>query len=563
MPDFDAIVIGSGFGGAITGCRLAEAGYKVLILERGRRWSFEEKNKDFFPRELDDADRWFWDNDDPVRRHGWIDLRVFPSMTVAQGAGVGGGSLIYANISVKAPKQAFEDYPGLNPWPAEIRLAELEPYYGKVGREMQVRPLPDEQWSGRTHLMKEAAEAIGQGDRFRLVELAVRFDDNLKFDPASPDRPRRDPASFRPNEYGILQGTCYHCGMCDIGCDVNARNTLDLNYIPRAERHGAKVWDLHQVTNIEPQDGGYRVSYERLDSDDRPPGSATARLVILAAGSLGSTELLLRCRDVSRSLRGLSPQLGCHWSSNGDFLTPAYYPHRQVHPAPSEGPPITAVIDFLDRSQGGQSFWIQDGGFPDILAQYVRKVGTLVHDARAWLMLGAIQMTLSRAPAAAEENAPEPDPAVGVRRRNPVSRLMPWFAQAVDASNGVLRLKRKFLLFGPPSLHLDWDVTRSKPAIDAVVAMHKRLSEATDGQALVPPSWSLFHGLITPHPLGGCGMGETPDRGVVDPKGEVFGHRNLYVADGAVFPRAIGVNPSRTIGALAERIAHHIVQQGR
>src|SRR6476619_703820 len=97
--NFDVIVIGSGFGGAITGCRLAEAGYKVLILERGRRWSFEQNHKDFFPRKLDDIDRWFWDEKDPVKRHGWIDLRVFPGMSVVQGAAVGGGSQIYANIS--------------------------------------------------------------------------------------------------------------------------------------------------------------------------------------------------------------------------------------------------------------------------------------------------------------------------------------------------------------------------------------------------------------------------------------------------------------------------------
>src|SRR5688572_9521012 len=112
MPDFDVIVIGSGFGGAITACRLAEADYHVLILERGRRWSHEAAHSDFFPRDLTDTRRWLWRDDDPARFHGWLDLRVFPNISVAQGAAVGGGSQIYANVSVEAPASAFEDYPG-------------------------------------------------------------------------------------------------------------------------------------------------------------------------------------------------------------------------------------------------------------------------------------------------------------------------------------------------------------------------------------------------------------------------------------------------------------------
>jgi cholesterol oxidase len=111
-------------------------------------------------------------------------------------------------------------------------------------------------------------------------------------------------------------------------------------------------------------------------------------------------------------------------------------------------------------------------------------------------------------------------------------------------------------------LSLDWDVKNSVAAVNTVVAMHKRLAKATGGVPLVPPTWSLAKDLITPHPLGGCGMADMPELGVVDDRGEVFGHRNLFVADGAVFPRAIGVNPSRTIGAIAERIAAKIIEHG-
>jgi cholesterol oxidase len=557
MNDFDVVVIGSGFGGAITGCRLAEAGYKVLILERGRRWSYEEKHANAFPRELDDVDRWFWDNKNPVKHHGWIDLRVFPNMSVAQGAAVGGGSQIYANISVEAPSHAFEDRPGLRRWPEAIRKPELQPYYDAVAKEMKVRPVPEGQWSSRTRLMKEAAEAIGHGDRFRTIPLAVTFNDSLHLDMDSSSRPQRNADSIQPNEYGVLQGECYHCGNCDIGCDVNARNTLDTNYLPRAEKRGAEIRDLHVVNNIAPNsDRGYTVYYTRIDQPDRPQEKLTARLVIVSAGSLGSTELLLRCRNETGSLPGISRQLGRNWSSNGDFLTPAYYPDRESLPSPSEGPPISCVIDFLDRSEGGQSFWIQDGGFPDLLAQYAEKVPIFKQDVRIWMMLGAIQMTMTA-------SVNPSDPAVALRRARPSSQIMPWFAQAVDAGDGRMSLRRRWWLFGKRDLFLKWNVAKSKPAIDAVVAMHKRLSDATGGTALVPPTWSISRDLITPHPLGGCGMADSPADGVVSDSGEVFGHDNLYVADGAIFPRAIGVNPSRTIGALAERIAAKIIKKGR
>lgn len=544
MTDFDVIVIGSGFGGAIAGCRLQEAGYRVLILERGRRWSFQSTSPEFFPRDPADTRRWLWCDEDPVNYHGWLDLRLFPNMAVAQGAAVGGGSQIYANVSVEAPDAAFEDYPGLASWPAAIRKPELQKYYDAVAREMKVRPIPRNQWSSRTGLMNTAASAIGEANRFSTIPLAIRFSDSLTIDPASPNRPQRDEASIEPNEYGVPQGTCYHCGQCDIGCDVNARNTLDTNYIPRAERAGAEVRPLHIVRNIEKTANGYRVHFERIDGSAHPTGSLTSRLVIVAAGSLGSTELMLRCRNETGSLPAISPFLGRQWSSNGDFLTPAIHAGLQPSPNPSEGPPITAVIDFLDRSQNGESFWIQDGGFPNLLAQYLQ----LPANRFQWMLLESLRVVSGGAVSS----------QIGQFRS-----VMPWFAQAVDAGDGRLSLKRRWWWpFGKSRLHLAWDIKKSETAINTVVAMHKRLAEATHGLPLVPPTWSISKDLITPHPLGGCPMADTPARGVVNDRGEVFGYKNLFVSDGAVFPRAIGVNPSRTIGAIAERIAAKIIEHG-
>ena len=150
-----------------------------------------------------------------------------------------------------------------------------------------------------------------------------------------------------------------------------------------------------------------------------------------------------------------------------------------------------------------------------------------------------------------------------VRTSDPFKNVMPWFAQGVDAANGQLLLKSPVWPGGPKRMALEWDIAKSKEVVDAIVSMHERLTKATGGLALVPPTWSLAHDLVTPHPLGGCNMGETPDHGVVNQKGEVFGYRNLYVADAAIIPEALGVNPSRTIGALAERIAKIIADEGR
>jgi cholesterol oxidase len=533
---FDVIVIGSGFGGAITGCRLAEKNYKVLILERGRRWT-----KETYPSKT--KRDWIYNPSRPERESGWLDLRVYPNMSIAQGAAVGGGSLIYASISVEAHKNRFD-----KGWPKEITYSELKPHYDTVASFMNVQKMPDNQRNPRTVLMEEGATKIGQGQRFKMLDMAVSFDKDYKLEiEKDPTRQENLEATKKfVNAQGQEQGTCVHAGFCDIGCPVYAKNTLDLNYIPWAEKHGAEVRELTIVTNIEPQSGGYRVSFDRIDpkNHSRTSGSETARIVIVAAGSLGSTELLLRCRDENKSLPNISQRLGYNWSSNGDFLTPAIYTNRKLYP--DRGPTISSAIDFLDGGDGGNSYWVEDGGMPNLLGDRLTKgVGNIAQGLNAEQLITGIQNFL--------------------RDTSVTNNVMPWFAQGVDAGDGVLSLKRPWWQFGFGSkrLHLDWDVTKSRPVMDAIVNTHKQLSKATEGRALVPPTWTFSHDLVTPHPLGGCNMGDTADSGVVNHQGEVFGYKNLYVADGAIIPVALGVNPSRTIGALAERIAKNIAAEGR
>jgi cholesterol oxidase len=525
--DFDAIVIGSGFGGAVSACRLAEAGYRVLVLERGRRW-----DRSNYPRK--DTDPWWWSNEAPERRNGWLDLRVFRHMAVAQGAAVGGGSLIYANISAVPKRTTFAAG-----WPPQISWETMAPHYETVGQVMHVKPVPEAQWPRRTHMMREAAQAIGEAKRFEKLDLAVSFSPDWHY--GLPDEEKfTDKHSQRfINAQGVEQGTCVHLGNCDIGCDVDARNTLDRNYLALAEADGADIRPLHLATAIEPVPGGYKVSFDRLETGRRNSGSAQARVVVVAAGSLGSTELMLRCRDVLGTLPNISQRLGHDWSSNGDFLTPAFYLYHELQP--SQGPTITSAINFLDQSQAGETFWIQDGGFPDTVANWL--TAAKAPDRRVEAFLQVI--------------------AVALRQYGPLTNVMPWFAQGVDHGGGRLHLRRRWGRLGARELDLEWEIDKSRHVIEAIIAMHKRLSRATGGKAVVPPSWGLDSYLITPHPLGGCNMGTSRENGVVDHRGEVFGCRNLFVMDGAIVPRALGINPSRTIAALAEHATREVVAEGR
>jgi cholesterol oxidase len=347
------------------------------------------------------------------------------------------------------------------------------------------------------------------------------------------------------NAFGMPQGTCIHAGRCDVGCPTKAKNTLDINYLALARRHGAEVRPLHQVSHLERVEGGWRVHYQRIDAKRKvlTSGSVTGRSVILSAGSIGSTEILLRSRDLARTVTGLSPCLGARWSGNGNFLTPAEHPGIMVDP--TLGPTITSGISYLENREGEPRFVVEEGGFPPLLRL---------------LLEGGIRGKLLRSLVFKQPFKVAAKPAVGrAGDEDPAVHTMPWFANGVDAANGRLRLGRRW--YAPwlkDRLRLDWDVCRSVPVIEAILAKHHALAEAAGGHELASRIWPFFMGLVTPHPLGGCGMGRGPDDGVTDHLGRVFGAEGVYVADGSLLPEALGINPSRTIAALSERIAEHI-----
>ena len=323
---YEAIVIGTGFGGSINACRLSKKWPgQVLVLERGKRYELGG-----FPREPHAMARNFWNPTvekrprpkaiAKVQQHGLFDIRNYGNIDVVLGAGVGGGSLIYANVFLEPPDDVFSDR-----WPLSCRKVKLQPYYQMCKEVLGSRPIPP--MAGRRHiartvLFQDVARQIGRNTR--LADINVFFGNDIAnpLDPGVQDR----------NRYGALQTSCVYCAECDVGCNYQAKNTLDLNYLYQAEkRYGAEIRPEHLVDRIVPVDqnghddpqasgnDGYRVYYRDLTQGNAEQ-SALAMRVVVSAGSLGSTEILLRSRDVFKTLPRIGLPLGRHFSGNGDFL---------------------------------------------------------------------------------------------------------------------------------------------------------------------------------------------------------------------------------------------------
>ena len=524
--NFDVVVIGSGFGGAITACRLAQAGRSVCILEKGKRW----KRNDF-PRGPGEVSRHALADASKPGTQGFIEYRTFRNMDVIQGTGVGGGSLHYFNVHVQPPPFIFAQAS----WPEQINLELLAPYY-KLAAQMlganAIRATQERDIPCRTRVFEDAVQNLGL--TASRVPICVRFEDQKTTDKSA------------------LPG-CEHCGNCLLGCHVHAKNTLDLNYIPLAEEHGALVLAQHEAINIRPDAQGYSVTCTDHSS---PPGDSPeeklkilqAHQVVLAAGTLGTNQLLLRCKQKTRTLPRLSPQLGKRFSGNGDFLyAGTHYQRRIVEPG--RGPSITTSVGFKNNQQ---YIFIEDLGYPDPFIWYFNQ---------AIPTLGRFKRALRQARHYLGE-------ALGVRHHFQMQELLeggfmtnflPYLGMGTDAADGVLSLDHT----GRIKLH--WSVRNSLPMFKDMIEHMKTLSEASGGRFINSALWRTpMLGLplkktLTAHPLGGCAMSDSPLTGVTNDCGEVWGYKGLYVADGALMPAAIGVNPSATISALAERVAFRMI----
>lgn len=519
------VVIGSGFGGAVVGARLAEAGRSVCVLERGRRFQPSE-----YPRTFSQSQAAVWD---AATQYGFLDYRVFGRMDVIQGAGVGGGSLHYFNVQMRAPAAIFER-PG---WPAAIKRPLMDGYYDRV--EAVTRPAPlvapaGEHQPARTTAFLESARRAGYDPM--LVPIAVHTGE-----------------AVANHVSGLLQQPCTMTADCLLGCKPRAKNSLDVTYIPLGERHGLEVRPLHQAERIEPLAGGeagYAVTVQVLDPDR--PGSfertrVQGRRLVLSAGALGSTELLLRARDVDRSLPGLPASLGRRWGGNGDMLFAATKDCDDVIDS-SYGPSITAGT-YVQQPGSKHIILIEDLAFPPALTSLFdgtlpipSRVNSMVHAATGYVR-------------AAREGTSFP--ARSLFQGSFVPRLLPYLGMGTDAADGRLHLDPC------GRLRLDWNPATSAEMFGEMEAGMRRLSGALGGDFVRSVLWRRpWRRLLTAHPLGGCVMSDSPATGVVNDRGEVWGHPGLYVADSAILCGPLAANPSLTIAALAERVAEGMIAAG-
>ncbi|MQA87503.1 MAG: NAD(P)-binding protein [Streptosporangiales bacterium] len=556
---FDTIVVGSGFGGSVTAYRLADHNRRVCLLERGKPYP-----PGSFARRPHEMARNFWD---PSRGyHGLFNVWSFRGIEALVSSGLGGGSLIYANVLLRKDERWFvHDSPvdrGYENWP--IGRADLDPHYDAVEKMMHAQRFPLGQpgyESPKTTAMKETAERLGL--EWDLPPLAVNF--------ANPGQAPAPGVPVPEREYGNIHGrprtTCRLLGECDLGCNGGAKETLDHNYLSAAKDKGADIRTRCEVRRIEPRPGGgFTVHYveHRPDREGCPTDTAklpetvlTADRLVLSAGALGTPYLLLRNRS---AFPGLSKALGTRFCGNGDLLAFLIRATRQEngHRVPrildgSQGPVITSYVRVPDAADGGagRGYYVEDAGYPAWLD---------------WMIeTRSIPSTLSRITRFGLRRA------LGALTRNPRSDLgaeigyvlgpatmssssMPLLGMGRDVPDGVMTLRKGYL-------DIDWTTKTSQEYFGRIHTTMKEMAEGLGAEFRDNLLWYLKR-VITVHPLGGCPMGRHDGEGVVDGWGRVFNHPGLYVADGSVMPGPVGANPSLTIAAFADRMSTRILEEG-
>jgi cholesterol oxidase len=515
---FEVVVIGSGFGGAVTACRAAEAGLRVLVLERGKLYRPGD-----FPRSPLEMSTNFWDPSEGL--FGLFQIWSFHRLDAVAASGVGGGSLISANVMLPMPQTWFDAV--ATEWPLEY--SDIAPHYETVKKMVGVEPLPLTLRSQVPKALVFADAARRAGMNPQPAPLAITF--------ASDGQRPGDTFGLPDNNLHRCQRrTCQLCGDCDLGCNEGAKNTLDFTYLSQAQRHGAEIRPLHEVKRITAVDGGYELDYA-VHRPVGPPGERVrrprgaqqkltrvrARTVVVAAGALGSTWLLLANRA---GLPNLSGQLGTRFSGNGDTIG-----FRTGGRDTAETPRRPVITEYAEQED--RAYYIQDGGYSAILGRLAESLRPALYARTGRRITHWWERVRGRAGRG----------------------TLPLFATGLDPSLGTMRLTNG-------RLGLDWSADGSREYLRDVRQTMQTMARASDSQfQRVYSAWLSRN--VTAHPLGGCPMGKDAGHGVVDEHGEAFGHPGLFVADGSVLPGPVGVNPSLTIAALAERFADKIVERGQ
>ncbi|MEF3062559.1 GMC oxidoreductase [Ralstonia solanacearum] len=553
---YDVVVIGSGYGGGIAASRLARAGRTVCLLERGREIIPGE-----YPNTLAEATEALQVNhpDHPLghigSRTGLYDLHVNAQQNVIVGCGLGGTSLINANVALEPEPGVFED----PRWPRHVREHAdtlLKEGFTRAREMLKPTPYPDKACTlPKLQANEKSASQMQAPHTFYRPPINVTFDD----------------LPNNRNHVGVEQLPCNGCGDCVSGCNNKAKNTTLMNYLPDACNHGAEIFCQASVRYLERDTngdgGGWIVHYQYVDTGretfDAPTLFVKADIVVLSAGTLGSTEILLRSRGQGLTL---SDALGKHMSGNGDILGFGYnnddkingigfgaHSGKGIGPV---GPCITSIIDMRDEADWTRRMVIEEGSIPGA-------IGGAIVPAMAAASAEIGQPTETGMVAKMVHAAREVESAVRGPYHGAVNRLQTYLIMSHD--NGAGRM----VLDARDRLRVDWPGVGEQPNFKIG---NERLYEATRvlGGTYVPnPIWTdLFkHSLITVHPLGGCVMGEDAAQGVVNHKGQVFSgasggdvHPGLYVTDGSVIPTSLAVNPLLTISAVSERTVALLAQ---
>ena len=574
--DFDVVIVGSGYGGSIAASRLAGAGKRVCLLERGR-----EILPPDYPTDLSGAQAELQVVTARKGRlqpdaNGMMELRVGEDVNVILGNGLGGGSLVNAGVSIRPDMRVFDEG-----WPAAFKTSGTErrnvlsDYFDRVTTNLGATKLPAGIELPKLRALEQSARAMGQP-----VE---RADINVTFESG-------------PNAFGFPQAACTMCGDCCSGCNYGAKNTLLMNYLPDAHRSGATIVTEAEVDTVVQAGTGWTVSvYDQTKAfDGQAPVEITAGMVILAAGALGSTEVLLRS---SRAKGGpsVSKALGRNFSANGDTLgfgfganlpgssgdpkapealysigagthTPDPLPYA---PGPYQpGPCITGVIRVdMDKGPVANGLVIEDGTAPGPFAT-VYPPALFLQDVLAadYFELPDTQTRLNALADLGDALQAGGDPAdlcyTGV-----MTRMQSYLVMSHDSASGVLELAEGAGDV-PPLVHVSWAGAGDDPAY---ANDHAKLSEASAAiwaSYIGNPIWQEGFGrkVISVHPLGGCPMADNEADGVTDAacrvyKGDGTGavHDTLMVCDGSVIPTSLGVNPLLTISALTERAMDRLV----
>jgi len=538
---YDFVIVGSGYGGAITAARLATADLSskpsICVLERGKEWL-----PGSFPARIDQAAAAQLSPTNPL---GLYETLNFRDISVIKASGLGGGSLINFNVALIPDAEVFE----LSGWPRTIRRDSLDPYYRRALQVLRAAPHPHAAQFPKFQALDRAARALGR--RAEPVPITVNFDIDGE------------------NEHGMKQAPCNNCGDCFTGCNYGGKNTLYMNYLPMARRAGAEIYTQTRVERVEKvAGGGWRVHGRVREGHREKRFTLDARNVVLAAGSLNSTEILLRSE--AHGLK-VSPRLGSGFSGNGDFFGIAYNSDHVVQAVGTgeggdngqfaPGPTMVAVVKVDGARPAIERFIVEDSAIPSAFIK------------TAQLAMAAFRGEDTDTGDEREERARVLYDLAGrdAYRGGALRNSMLLMATAMDDAKGSIVYDAPWWDKGG-RIRVLWDDAGRQTTFARINSDLRRMARELGATFVENAFWSTFNlrRLATLHPLGGCPAGEDYMQGAADEFGRVFAgdgsvHEGLFVADGALIPSSIGANPFMTISAMAERIAERKIEhlQGR